>query len=84
MGDEALLKANDIAALKETRHVHQFNENAVRFTRSIGDLLGLSQIGVHLVRLESGNESTQFHFHHCDEEFLYILEGQGIATQLPR
>ena len=72
MGDKSypLLKAAAIATMEESRNVHPFNEKAIRHTRSIGDLLGLSQIGIHLVRLESGNESTQFHFHHCDSLYL--------------
>lgn len=74
-----LLTATEIENLPETVRQHQFNDNAVRHTRSIGDELGLSRIGIHLVRLESGRESTQFHFHHQDEEFLYILSGRGIA-----
>jgi len=74
-----LLKAEDIAVMAETINVHQFNENAVRHTRSLSDQLGLTDIGVHLVRLAAGNESTQFHYHHRDEEFLYILSGRGIA-----
>jgi len=74
-----LLKAEEIASMAESIHVHQFNNKARRHTRSLGDVLGLSHIGLHLVRLEPGNESTQFHFHHNDEEFLYILSGNGIA-----
>jgi uncharacterized cupin superfamily protein len=74
-----LLKSEDIAALPEKKHVHQFNDNAIRHTRSIGDVLGLTKMGVHLVRLETGNDSTQFHFHHEDEEFVYILSGRGVA-----
>ena len=74
-----LINAQTIQALKETVNIHQFNSNAVRHTRSLGDLVGLSHIGVHLVRLEQGHDSTQFHRHHCDEEFLYILSGRGIA-----
>ena len=43
-------------------------------------MLGLVNIGVHLVRVETGHDSTQFHFHHQDEdEFIYILSGKGIA-----
>ncbi len=75
----SLLTASQISSLAETTNIHQFNENAIRHTRSLGDLLGLTQIGVHLVRLQPGFESTQFHFHHNDEEFLYILSGRGIA-----
>lgn len=78
-GPRPLLTAKEIAGLKETVNVHQFNANAIRHTRSLGDLLGLTHLGVHLVRLEKGHDSTQFHYHHMDEEFLYILSGRGIA-----
>ncbi len=74
-----LLTRQNIERMKETVHVHQFNENAVRHTRSLGDRTGLTNFGIHLVRLEKDTESTQFHFHHCDEEFIYILSGKGIA-----
>ena len=74
-----LLRAEAIAEMEQDIRIHQFNNNAVRHTRSLGDLLGLETLGVHLVRVESGKESTQFHSHHIDEEFLYILSGRGIA-----
>jgi uncharacterized cupin superfamily protein len=74
-----LLRAADIEAIEERRHQHQFNDNAVRHTRTLGEAAGLSRIGVHLVRLESGRDSTQHHFHDADEEFLYIVSGRGIA-----
>ena len=74
-----LLTAADIDAIAPVRRVHQFNSNAVRLTRTLGELVGLQRIGVHIVRLEPGRESTQFHYHDADEEFLYILEGRAIA-----
>jgi uncharacterized cupin superfamily protein len=74
-----LLKASDIAAMPESVKIHSLNANAVRHTKSIGDILGLTRIGVHLVRVEPGRETTQFHLHHCEEEFIYILQGRGIA-----
>ena len=73
------MKAADIAALSEDKRVHQFNDTAVRHTKSLSEILGLNTIGVHLVRLESGSDSTEFHFHHNDEEFIYILSGSGVA-----
>ncbi len=74
-----LLTAAQISAMKESAHVHQFNDNAIRQTKHLSDLLGLSTMGVHLVRLEPGRESTQFHYHHQDEEFVYILSGRARA-----
>ena len=74
-----LLSAGQIASLAEKRVVHQYNDNAIRHTKSLTDLLGLETMGVHLVRIESGHDSTTHHTHHFDEEFLYVLSGRGIA-----
>ena len=74
-----LLTAKTISETDEVKHVHQFNPNAIRHTKSIGDLLGLEHLGVHLVRIEPGTDTTEFHLHHQDEEFIYILEGSGTA-----
>ncbi|MDE1172957.1 MAG: cupin domain-containing protein [Parvibaculaceae bacterium] len=78
-GPRLHLSAEEIAGLAETERVHQFNPNAVRMTRSLGDLMGLTDMGVHLVRIEPGRETTEHHFHGQDEEFVFILEGRGIA-----
>lgn len=51
----------------------------MRNTKSLSDAVGMKNIGVHLVRVEPGKETTQFHFHHCEEEFIYIIFGRGIA-----
>src|SRR5262249_10587842 len=75
----ALLRAREIDALEPFSRTHQFNDNAVRITRTLGTLVGMQRIGVHIVRLAPGRESTQFHFHSADEEFLYVLAGRGIA-----
>ena len=74
-----LLRAADIETLDEHIYVHQFNPNAIRHTKSLGDRVGLSQVGVHLVRVAPGDDSTQHHVHLIEEEFIYILSGRGIA-----
>ena len=74
-----ILKAAEIEAMPEVARVHPLNAQAVRHTKSLSDALGLSRLGIHLVRVEPGQETTQFHFHHHEEEFLYILTGRGIA-----
>jgi uncharacterized cupin superfamily protein len=76
----ALLKADEVTALPEKRFVHQLNPGAVRLTRSLGDATGLTSLGVHLVRLTPGRESTEYHFHHQDEEWIYILSGRGMTV----
>jgi len=74
-----LVKAKAIETMAEARREHRFNPRAVRNSKSLGDLTGMNQMGIHLVRIEPGSESTEFHTHLCDEEFVYILEGRGMA-----
>ena len=76
---KGFLTASDIDELEEVRHQHQFNDNAVRLTRTLGVQVGLERIGVHLIRLERGRDSTQFHYHDNDEEFIFIVSGHGVA-----
>ncbi len=76
---KAFLSRSDIEALEPVRHVHQHNANAIRFTRSLSHLAGLETLGLHLVNLTQGHFSTEYHSHHEDEEFIYILSGGGIA-----
>lgn len=74
-----ILSSSDIAAMPESRSQHQFNDNAIRMARNLSSSTGMQRIGVHLVRLESGRESTTHHYHDGDEEFLYVLSGRGVA-----
>ncbi len=74
-----LLRAADIQAIPEQARVHALDSQSVRHTRSLGDAVGLATIGVHLVRLKSGKTSSVYHFHHHDEEWIYVLAGRGVA-----
>lgn len=78
-GSKHLITAAEMAGLEELERRHQFNDNAVRLTRTLGTRTGLERIGVHLVRLLPGHDSTQHHYHDADEELLYIISGRGIA-----
>ncbi|MGP4712806.1 MULTISPECIES: cupin domain-containing protein [unclassified Psychrobacter] len=71
-----ILTKYDIDAIPETRHVHQFNDNAIRHTVSLSDIVGLNTFGLHLVRVEPGDETTQHHYHEESDEFIYVLEGE--------
>ncbi|HTE16476.1 MAG TPA: cupin domain-containing protein [Burkholderiales bacterium] len=75
----ALHTAANIRRMKEDKFVHFLNPGAIRYTRSLGDAAGLQTLGVHLVRLKPGDASTEYHFHHQDEEWVYILSGRGTA-----
>ncbi len=73
-----LLRAADIEAAHEP-HAHPWNANSeIRGVR-LGHRVGLERTGVNLLRIAPGKESFVYHTHHCEEEWLYILSGRGIA-----
>ena len=74
-----LIKRADIEALPETETQHQFNYNAIRHARNLAQTTGMQRIGIHLVRIAPGRDSTTHHYHDADEEFIYILTGRGQA-----
>jgi uncharacterized cupin superfamily protein len=44
----------------------------------LGDAAGLTQFGVNLLRLAPGQWSAQRHWHTAEDEFVYVLEGEGV------
>lgn len=74
-----LLTADAIAQMPEQVFVHPLNPRAIRQTKSLGDGVGFHHLGVHLVRVAPGHDSTQYHVHQLEEEFIYILSGRGLA-----
>jgi uncharacterized cupin superfamily protein len=74
------LSARDIEALEGVRKVHYLNPAAVRLNKSLGDAVGLQHIGVHLISVDPGHQSTEYHSHRFEEECIYVLSGRGIAV----
>lgn len=74
------LSAQAIAEMAGQRKVHFLNDNAVRHNKSLGDAVGLKNIGVHLITVQPGQFSTEFHVHFFEEECIYVLSGRGTAT----
>lgn len=68
-----LLKAADIETMPDEHKMHFLNPNAVRINKSLGDAVGLNHIGVHIIYVEPGRETTEYHKHHYEEECVYIL-----------
>ncbi len=72
-----LLSAADIAQMPAQEKIHFLNPNAIRLNRSLGDAVGLKNIGVHLITVAPGHDSTEYHKHHYEEECVYVLSGSG-------
>ena len=73
-----LLRADQINAMTAEHKIHFLNPLADRLSKSLGDATGLKNIGVHLVTVEPGKESTEYHIHYYEEECIYILSGRGL------
>jgi uncharacterized cupin superfamily protein len=72
-----MLTATDIETLQSQRRVHALNPNAIRLTKSLGDAVGLTQIGINLVTIMPGHASAEYHRHLYEEECVYVLSGCG-------
>ena len=49
--------------------------------KSLGDVVGLSQFGVHLERLPSGSASSHRHWHEAVDEFIYLISGELVLIE---
>ncbi|HFD81207.1 MAG TPA: cupin domain-containing protein [Gammaproteobacteria bacterium] len=74
---DLIIRASEIDAMAGEKRIHFLNPNARRTTKSLGDAVGLNNIGVHLVCTEPGRDTTEYHRHHYEEECIYVLAGEG-------
>lgn len=80
MTDEPyLLTSEAIAAMEGLTKTHFQNPNAKRINKSLGDATGLTGLGIHLIEVAPGHETTEYHVHYVEDEAVYILEGSGEA-----
>jgi uncharacterized cupin superfamily protein len=79
MPHPVLLTAADIEAMEAVARPHPLNPNALRLRKSLGDATGLTRLGVHRIELPPGRDSSEYHRHLYEEEFVYVLAGQGRA-----
>ena len=73
-------KRIDIAALPSivgTLYPPPYDEPCrTRDRKKLGDVAGLTQFGVNLLRLPPGAWSSQRHWHEREDEFVYVLSGE--------
>jgi uncharacterized cupin superfamily protein len=58
---------------------HPWNPNSEIIGTYLGRTVGLQRTGVNLVKIPPGKESFIYHAHYCEEEWIYILSGKGLA-----
>lgn len=75
----SLIRAASIAELPEIPFRHPLNPESEVYLRSLSAAAGLQRIGLHIGRVPAGRDSFVYHWHHFEEEFIYILSGRGVA-----
>ena len=74
-----LLQAAAIASMDGKTKTHLVNANAIRSAKNIGEATGLRNLGVQVMTVLPGNESTEYHRHLYEEQCFYILSGSATA-----
>lgn len=72
-----ILTRKQIADTKGEHKTHYLNANAQRVNKSLGDSVGLTGFGFHLIEIEPGRDSTEYHRHYHEDECTYIVEGEA-------
>ena len=85
MPQEARVQAIEAMTAPEARPGRGYPEPfasrvAGRVRRPLGDLFGLTNFGVNLTRLPPGGLSALRHTHTCEDEFIYIVEGEPVLV----
>jgi uncharacterized cupin superfamily protein len=73
------LKKEEIENNKGISKTHFLNSNAQCINKSLGDIVGLTGFGFHIMEVQPGKDSTEHHFHYNEDECIYVLSGEGIA-----
>ena len=73
-----LIKADEVAE-RAGSFSHPWNPNSEIIGTRLSTLVGLSRIGVSLVRISPGKESFVYHSHYREEEWIYVISGRGVA-----
>ncbi|MCK5905915.1 MAG: DUF924 family protein, partial [Gammaproteobacteria bacterium] len=72
-----LLTAAEIEQMQGKEITHFLNPNATRLNKSLGDVMGMQHLGIHIISVEAGKETTEYHKHHYEEEAIYVLSGNA-------
>ena len=77
--DTYIVSSEDIAAMPGLNKTHFLNPNAKRVNKSLGDETGLTGLGFHIIEVAAGDETTEHHVHHFEDECVFVLAGQATA-----
>lgn len=73
-----VMSREQIEAQDEVPISHPLNPLSDMHYRPLTENAGFEQVGLHMIRVPPGKESNELHSHRYEEEFYYVLEGQGV------
>ena len=74
-----LITSSEIENIEGQSKTHLLNSNAIRKTKSLGALAGLTDLGFQIMTVEPGHEYSEYHRHLYEEQCFYVLSGSGEA-----
>lgn len=74
-----VLSKAQIDALPGVDKRHFLNREARRLNKTLGDPTGLTGLGVHWIEVQPGVVSAEQHFHHQEDEAVYVISGRGFV-----
>jgi len=77
--DQYYVSSKEISEMEGLQKSHFLNRNAKRNNKSLGDMVGLTGFGFHIIEVEPGHETTEHHVHHHEDECVYVLAGEATA-----
>lgn len=73
------LEAHTVAAVNASVYPEPFRSRVLpREKRRLGDVFGLTRVGINRTTLLPGKESSMRHWHTHEDEFVYVLEGEVV------
>ena len=76
------IELDRVQTLEGSRYPAPFDEPCRgRKSWRLGDAVGLTQFGVHLMRLAPGAWASQRHWHAKEDEFIHVLEGELVLVE---
>ncbi|MFD3263628.1 cupin domain-containing protein [Phenylobacterium ferrooxidans] len=78
--DRRIIRTRDLDWSSRPSGRHPFNPASEMKLVPLGDQTGMKRVLTNLIRLPPGKESFIAHSHALEEEFIFVLEGEGEVT----
>ncbi|KIG15669.1 Cupin 2 conserved barrel domain protein [Enhygromyxa salina] len=72
-----IVRSSELGTSNEMHVSHPLNDRSEVFMTRLSDPTGLSHVGVSIARVPPGKESFALHVHSVQEEWIFVLSGQG-------